>query len=248
MEEVKILIVEDDYSAAIYLKNLLTDIGYKELIMFSSGEDVIEYLKNKTVDIILMDIELDGELDGIETIKLIQQHHNPFVIYITALRDKMTFQRAKATFPKDFLSKPFNEYKLLDIIDTTIKNSSYTNEAVSFYNNHFFAKDYITKAYKKFCVSDIVYLKAERSYTDIYIRLEKKHEEYYKKITVVGLIHKILNCLNSENLLRIHKSYAVNVNYIEAIEGSCIKLEDIEESFNVQPAYKDAFKKSIKKL
>ena len=166
MEATKILIVEDDYSAATYLRDLLVDIGYIVSSILQSGEDAISFIKESSVDIILMDIELEGKLDGIETVKEISKISNPYIIYITALTDKKTFSRAKATFPEHFLSKPFNKHQLLDIIDQILDSKKEAIIPTSFHQNYFFAK--AKGVYKKYSIESIKYIQASGSSTDIF--------------------------------------------------------------------------------
>jgi DNA-binding LytR/AlgR family response regulator len=242
MENIKILIVEDDYTSATYLKELLTDIGYIVADVFSTGKEAINYLKKFDVDIILMDIELEGSIDGIETVKIIHQFKNPYIIYITSLKDKITFTRAKATFPKYFLSKPFNKFQLLDIIEKIIFDKNNKSKKISsFYKDYFFAKN--NGILKKYKTDSVHYIKADGSYAEIFFK-----EDEFSSIILSKNLKVILHQLESEKICRIHRSYAINLSEIINIDNWHIKLNKSETSFFVQESYRSSFEKFIKKI
>lgn len=238
MEDVKVLIVEDDYEAAKHLENLLNDIGYHVPKTISRGEDAIDFVKQNPVDIILMDIELAGELDGVQTIKAINKITNTLFIYITGLKDKKTFYRAKATFPDFFLSKPFNKYQLIDVIEGIIEDED--NFLKSFNNDYFFVKNNLG-VYKKYAVDLISHLEAKGSYTEIHLKDSNK-------ITLSKNLKRTLCLLKAKHIQKINRSYAININEIESIDQWSIKLFNKKESLLVQDKYRDTFKKLIKKL
>jgi len=108
----EILIVEDESLVAESLKTILEDFGYKVPLYVSSGEDAIKKLEKIKPDLILMDIVLEGKLDGIETAKLITKEYDLPVIYLTAHSDEKTIKRAKITEPFGYITKPVDERQL----------------------------------------------------------------------------------------------------------------------------------------
>ncbi len=103
----KILIVEDDMIISLVVENMIKKLGYELIGKAASGEEAIELAKEHKPDIILMDIRLKGEMDGIEAINQIKQHIDTNVIYLTGNSDKTNYDRAKATKCIDLISKPF---------------------------------------------------------------------------------------------------------------------------------------------
>ena len=112
MAEKRILIVEDEIITARDIKESLTDLGYKVVAMVTSGEDAIKKVEEENPDLVLMDIMLNGEMDGIETAKQIHSHSNIPVVYLTAYSDKTILERAKITEPFGYILKPFEEREL----------------------------------------------------------------------------------------------------------------------------------------
>lgn len=120
MSEVKILIVEDERILALGLKKKLEKLGFKVTDAVSTGEDAINSVKTDKPDLILMDIVLKGEMDGIEAAKLIINLHNIPIIYLTAYADDKTIERAVKTYPYGYLMKPYQERELKANIDMAL--------------------------------------------------------------------------------------------------------------------------------
>ena len=116
----KIMIVEDEILIAMELSHRLKKVGYEIVGTFTNGEQAVPKALELLPDIILMDITLAGELDGIETTKLIQKKKNIPVIYITAFTDVITLDRAKQTGPYGYLMKPFEQRELESTIEVAI--------------------------------------------------------------------------------------------------------------------------------
>ena len=103
----KILIVEDEMIIAADISMNLTKFGYQVLGIKTKGEDAVSSIENNRPDLILMDIMLAGEMDGIETAQQILTTSKVPVIFLTSNSDDATFQRAIQAKPYAFISKPF---------------------------------------------------------------------------------------------------------------------------------------------
>jgi hypothetical protein len=122
MSKVKILVAEDEKIIAFDLKTSLEKLGYEVIDVLSSGEEVIEKLPLLRVDLILMDIKLKGEFDGIKTAYLIKQNYEIPVVYLTSYADKFTLKRIQMTQPFGYLLKPFKESELNSVIEIALHN------------------------------------------------------------------------------------------------------------------------------
>lgn len=120
MPKAGILIVEDSYVVAIHLQKTLENEGYNVIGIESSGEAALLRVEKQRPALILMDIMLNGKLDGIETARTIKSRYNLPVIYITALTDKETIQRAKITEPYGYLSKPFEDREVFTVVEMAL--------------------------------------------------------------------------------------------------------------------------------
>lgn len=101
-----ILIVEDDRVLSLMLTRMVQRIGHEVVGSVTRGEDAVQLTSNNRVDLILMDIMLEGEIDGIDAMKQIRRNSDVPVIYVTGNSDKITIERAKETNFVKYLVKP----------------------------------------------------------------------------------------------------------------------------------------------
>ena len=112
VSEEKILVIEDETITALEIQNKLESWGYEVLGLAGSGEDAINLANEKGTDLIIADIVLRGEMDGIDAVERISHNFDVPVIYLTAHADGDTFKRAKLTKPSGYCIKPFNDTDL----------------------------------------------------------------------------------------------------------------------------------------
>jgi signal transduction histidine kinase len=115
-----IFIVEDEALIAHDIQRSLESIGYMNIRIFPSGEQLLDHIKTELPALILMDIILKGKLDGIETAELINRKYDIPVIYVTAQTDKSTYERAKNSRPYGFITKPLRNIDLFSSVDIAI--------------------------------------------------------------------------------------------------------------------------------
>jgi CheY-like chemotaxis protein len=115
----KILVVEDEAIIAMDIQSILRKIGFSDSEVVFSGEESIQRVASRKPHLVLMDIKLKGNIDGIQAAKQIFYEHNVPVVYITAFGDEKTLKRANGTARFGFITKPFEEGEL----QSTIKNA-----------------------------------------------------------------------------------------------------------------------------
>jgi PAS domain S-box-containing protein len=116
----KILIVEDEVITAMDIKNMLKNFGFDVVGVASTGKDAINKAEKFKPDLIIMDISLKGDMDGIEAAEEIKTLYNIPVVYMSAFTDINTFERIKFTNPYGFVNKPVSSELLLISIETAI--------------------------------------------------------------------------------------------------------------------------------
>lgn len=124
MDKAKILVVEDEIIIAMEIAERLKAMGYEVMRIVSNGQMAIENAIREEPDLILMDIMIQGEIDGIETATKIRSFSDIPVIYLTANADEPTLQRAKVSDAFGYLIKPFEEREL----NTTIEMALYKHK------------------------------------------------------------------------------------------------------------------------
>lgn len=120
MKNTRILVVEDDPTASFLLTNQLKKLGYSVTAAVTSGEDAIKEAENNPPNLVLMDILLEGEMDGVEAADKIRAQFNIPVVYLTAYSDEKLLQRAKITEPFAYIIKPFKERELHSNIEMAL--------------------------------------------------------------------------------------------------------------------------------
>ena len=120
MSETKILVVEDERITARNIQNQLKGLGYSVSVVASSGEEAIQKAEEMCPDLVLMDIKLKGNMDGIQAAEQIQTSFDIPVIYLTAYADEAILQRAKVTAPYSYILKPFDARELQTNIEVAL--------------------------------------------------------------------------------------------------------------------------------
>jgi PAS domain S-box-containing protein len=113
----KLLIVEDEVIIAMDLQTSLENQGYIVIDHVTRGEDVFKVLEINRPDIILIDVKLEGEIDGVETAQMIYDNYDIPVIFITSYSNKSIIERAKKTNPFGYIVKPFEDRELFTNIE-----------------------------------------------------------------------------------------------------------------------------------
>jgi diguanylate cyclase (GGDEF)-like protein/PAS domain S-box-containing protein len=120
MTRARILVVEDESIVALDIQDRLESLGYEVPAAVASGEKAVEQAGLLRPDLVLMDIQLQGRMDGVEAADIIRQQFGIPVIYLTANADHPTVQRAKVTEPFGYVIKPFEERELHTSIEIGI--------------------------------------------------------------------------------------------------------------------------------
>jgi len=209
-----ILIVEDEMIIAADLSMQLTQIGYNVIGIQTRAEDAINTLTNNRPDLILMDINLAGEMDGIEAAKHILEHHGVPVIFLTSNTDDATFQRAINAKPYAFVAKPFQIDDLQRNLKIALQHISFQQTKPTENEDHVSKLDdrlFIRHKDKmvKVTISDILFLEADRNYCKIYT--------VDKDYLVSSPMSTIEEEISSKKFIKVHRSFIVNMSKIDAI-------------------------------
>lgn len=211
-ELITVLIVEDEMLIGANISLQLTQLGYKVNGIVPRGEEALEKIRNQQPDIVLLDINLKGDIDGIDTALLMQKEYDIPIIYLTANADEANFNRAKTTNPYAFISKPFKKLDLQRAIELTISRimvegrTKKINPSTSFVlNDSIFVRHNDNMV--KISIKNILYIEAERNYCRIFT----KEKEYVLVMTLKDMDIK----LPPEHFLRVHRSFIVNISQID---------------------------------
>lgn len=238
MNQVNILVVEDDFIIAAHISTLLTESGYSVAETLSKGESVVPYLDHTLVDVILMDVNLAGEMDGVDTARKVMHKHNIPVVFLTANADETTFNRAKDTYPAGFISKPFKNEDLTRTLELILcknekdlsKSQEENNEMLT---DRIFVRD--KDRMVKLALEEILYVEADRNYC----KISTKAKSYMLSIPLAKFEAK----MTSESFMRIHRSHSVNIKAIDQLNDNYVFING--KSLAISKSYKEELSKKL---
>jgi DNA-binding LytR/AlgR family response regulator len=242
-DKIRILIVEDDMIIAANISLQLSKLGYEVTGIESRGEDAINHARENHPDIILMDVNLKGKIDGIETAKSIQKVLDIPLIYLTANADENSFQRAKETHPYAFISKPFNKLNLERTIALVVEKIAEVNYDIS--EKHSFEEGledriFIRNSGKlvKVMLDEILYVEADRNYCNIITQVQS--------YMVVNSLNTFCEKLVNSDFLRVHRSFIVNLKKLDAVADSHLEIN--RKVIPISKMYREDLLRLIKKF
>jgi DNA-binding LytR/AlgR family response regulator len=220
MPNPSILIVEDDPIIAADLEDQLVEIGYIISGNVMSGEEALLAIQSGQPDLVLMDVQLEGKLDGVETASLIRRDHQIPLIFLTSNSDDTTFKRAKGTNPKAFLSKPFKKRDLRHSIELALGTTEDLTHTSTPSNIDPHLEDRIFLKSNglmiKVMLEDILWVEAD----DYYCKVISKDKEYLATLT----LKKFDEQVRSNTILRVHRSYMVNLRHVDKVSNSYLHI------------------------
>lgn len=212
----KILIVEDEMVIAANIALQLSSLGYEICGMLPTGEEALRFIKDNKPDLVLMDIQLKGTFDGIETAHFMQKQQNTPVIYLTANTDDAHFARAKETNPLAFLSKPFRKQDVQRAVELAVNRIMAERQPAKVLVDQFVLSDRIFVRHQdkmvKVFIEDIYYVEADRNYCRIFA----KNGDYLLVMTLKDIEEK----LPATHFYRVHRSYLVNLSSVDEVAAT----------------------------
>ncbi len=210
-----ILIVEDEPLIANHIALILNNAGYTILGKVRSAAEAIQVLQSQKPDLILLDVTIKGDTDGVELAHVInEKYHIPF-IYLTSHFDESTVNRLKKTQPAGFVLKPFNEKELLTQISIALYPKVKEPNVSKLEKDHIFVK--YNNQWIKIPFHNICFAKADDNYTLLHTP-EKKYLVSYT-------LKKIEDNLPLHLFFRIHKSFIINLQRIDSITDRSVIIK-----------------------
>src|SRR5690606_29421056 len=223
MSNYKILIVEDDPNIADTLKDMLEAMAHEVVGVFDNGPEAMLFLKRNNVDLVLLDIQLRGRMNGIEVAGEIQENHPVPFIFTTAYADGETIAKAKEKGPYGYIVKPYGMKDIYAAIEIAVNNHKLLEElkipqleTADVRSNHLYLK--VDTKLVKVKDDDILYVEAKGDYV-----LFKTIEKGY---VVNATMKKVEEKLNPTKFLKVHRSYIINLDKIVDIENTTLVIND----------------------
>lgn len=241
MSKTNVLVVEDESIVSKDIQQSLKKLGYNVVGAASTGEKAVELALETKPDIVLMDIMLKGEMNGIQAADEIRSKINIPVIYLTAYADEGTLSRAKVTEPYGYIIKPFKEIDIHTSIEMAIykhkKESDIRKERDLLYSlvenkdNRDFIFVKSNSRLIKLKTEDIYFVEALKDYVVI--------NALNSRYTIHSTMKDIESKLPGEDFVRVHRSFIVRLDKIAAIEQPNLILENDKKVIPIGGSYKD---------
>jgi len=249
MSEIKILIVEDEPIYSSFLEMTIDQLGFELAGQTAFGKEAIQMAKEIQPDLILMDINIQGPLDGIEVGRIINEERITPIIFITSLRDDEVYNRAKKLYPHAFILKPFDSMALQRTIDLAVSRINELSEedkeinkdlkeSVVLLEDSLFIKH--NRKLVKVRFNSILYIQVEEKYCSIKTIEDKR---FLVRISLSEFLPRL-----TANFFRTHRKYAINLKHLDHIDLENYVVHIKGESIALSTSYKDILVEKLNTL
>lgn len=251
MSKTNILVVEDESIVSKDIQHSLNKLGYNVVGAASTGEKALELARSERPDIVLMDIMLKGDMNGIETAEIIRNELSVPVVFLTAYADESTLSKAKITEPYGYIIKPFKEIDLHTSIEMAIYKHGKEQEIIrerdllySIVENKESSNDFIfvksNSRLVKLKTVDIYFIEALKDYVVIHTA--------DTRYTIHSTMKDIETKMGTADFIRVHRSFIVRLDKIASIEFPNLTLEQDKKIIPIGGSYRDDLNSKIKML
>lgn len=221
MQKPKIGVVEDEMVIADTICLNLRKLGYQTTTPSPNYQRAIKMMEEEKPDLMLVDINLGGEKDGIDLAKYIREHYPIPIVFLTANSDAATLERAKVIKPDAYIVKPYKKTDLYAAIEIAMSNrlsQLQKNNLV----DYMMVKDGYD--YIKVFLSEILFILSDQNYAVL-------HLKNTKKLMVRSTLGEMIQKLPANAFCKINRSSIVNIHCISKIQTDKIIIGEFE--FNV---------------
>lgn len=217
--KIKVLVVEDEVLVAEDIAEELEKDGFEVTQIAISSNEALQAIKENPPHIILMDINIKGDIDGIETAEIINEKFQTPIIYVTSNTSSQFIARAIKTGPHAIITKPYNYKDLSIAIELALDKH---NEIVIQDEQKVVNSDSIYvksgEYHRKILLEDVLYIEADGSYCKVYTK--------DSKYTFSFNLNHFQKQVTTPKLQRVHRSYIVNLSNIDGFDKSTILVKD----------------------
>jgi DNA-binding LytR/AlgR family response regulator len=243
-----VLVVEDEALIASEIERALVRLGHTPVDAVDSSDEALAILAQQPVELVLMDINIEGDTDGIATALLVRRQFGLPVVFLTARSDVATLNRAKLARPYGYLTKPFTDDSLRACLELALFNAyeatprqlaekpAEPKETPAPPNFSVSRALFVRKgaAHVKVLVADMLYFEALQNY----VRLHTANEVYIFDSTLKELEQNLPGCF-----FKTHRSHIVNIDHVAAYEDGAVLIGS--DYVPVSRSYKDELKKRL---
>lgn len=231
MNEIRIGVVEDEMIITDVLVLTLRKLGYKVSFTALNYVSAIKMIDAERPDIVLLDINLGGQKDGIDVAKYIREKYPMLIIFLTANSDAATIQRAKDVKPNAYLLKPFSKDHLYAAIEIAVASQvehTYSNESILVKDGYHYVKVFL---------NEIRFVSSDHNYVTLHLD--------GRKVMVRSTLSEMYHRLDNPQFIKINRGYIVNIHFVTKIETESVFIG--EKPFTVNKAQRDMLLQLLEK-
>lgn len=240
---IKILIVEDEELYRLELEAFVLELGYELVGSTDNSEEATQLIINEQPDVVIMDININGKLSGIEVAEKLQDVKTSF-LFITSLKEKELYPKIKQASYIDYLIKPFDEITLQRAIEIVLNkqiNNRILQSELQEWVSDFISEDHVLIKHNsqlfRFSLSDIVYIEAKGKLSIFHTK--------ERSLISNSPFSKLTSALPSKQFIRIHKSFIINIEHINKIILTANEIYLAEQILPIGRVYKESILKQF---
>jgi len=244
-QKYKILIVEDEIIVATDIEESLESLGYNVQTTVDTGLKAIEAVERELPDLVLMDINLKGEMTGIEAAKIITQKHDVPIIYLTANADIDTVNKAKVALPYGYIIKPFTDKDLQTNIEIAIfkfgndlKLKMESEQFNTFFDLKDHAKNQIivhgNQGLEKINIDEVYFIENGENQSIIHLADDE--------VVTKKSFNELIELFPKRNFIQISKFFVINTLKVFAVKFPEVIIADKMSVITVDAEYRDLLK------
>lgn len=219
----EILLVEDQVLVMADIRQKLEVAGHTLTGTARSGQEAIALFEQRQPHVVLMDIHIAGDMDGIETARSLWQQWDVPVIFLTDLRDNLTQNRAARTGRSYYLNKPLSNQQLAEVLHALFPQGPvYPAAAQDYFPDAIFCRNTKEQVDFRLSLDRIRYLQSDENYTRIYF--DEPLQWHIEGKSLKALLEELSQKEGGARFRRIHKSYAVNMQHVAGRRGNELLL------------------------
>jgi len=221
-EKINILIVENELLIAHMAESMLIELGYNVIEKAKTVNEALTIINSNKVDLALLDINLHNGTEGIELGQQLKDVFKIPFVYLTSYTNKKIIEQATVTNPGGYIVKPFNKVDLLSSIEICLANAKQISQNIIIETKEekeAFIQIRTNRGYVKVLQNDILYVKADNVYVEIYT----KGATYIERKS----LKQVEEVLPQKDFIRIHRSYIINKNCITSWNSQDVYVQNI---------------------
>ncbi|MCX7729233.1 MAG: response regulator [Bacteroidia bacterium] len=243
-KKTKVLIVEDESIVAKDIQNILLKNNFEITGIANNADTALNYISQNIPDVILMDIMIKGNMNGIDLSHKIKEEYDIPIIFLTAYSDISTLDKAKLVEPYAYINKPFKNSDIISAIEISLfrhkKDLERKKEKEILYS--------IVEKQGREASSNVIFVKSGGKMVRIkfdeifivealkdYVTFHTTHGRYIVHATMKFIEEK----LGQKDFLRVHRSFIVRTDKIQGVENQELILENFPKTIPIGGNYKD---------